>query len=212
MKSFSITFILSLLVLVLGWFIFWNFRTPKSALPDFSGWNTYVSEKFGFEIQYPPDWEVQEFDNSPYIYGVNFYKPSPNLIFPLTHHSDVTHVSVFPQGIPTEGVFGKFKESARQYPIQAKNKIDFLLEDQSVWGMMSANFTQKPASWDDFGFVWSGLKVENLRVKCFREGKEVDAAGCDPLMGDEVVRTGVVSEEDREIEEQMLSTLRLINP
>lgn len=188
--------------------ILWSLsqNAPSNAGP--AGWKTFRSDRFGVEFLYPPSWEAREFDEG-YVSGDNAFKPGEDPKFPLTHHSDATHVSIFPNGVPTEGVFGESVTSSIQVGENAGIKIDYVLADGTPWGTMLTQFTGRPAGWDEFGFVWVGLKIKDLRVQCLRSGKEIPEEQCEPF-GDTIVRHGSVSAEDRKIEEQILGTLRFI--
>jgi hypothetical protein len=176
---------------------------------DTSGWKTYRNEAFQFEIKYPPEWEMAAFPDSDIAPVFNFYKPPTSVQPPFTHHHTVVQVSVFPHGLPTEGVFGMSTPTVLALSPGWRGN-DFLLDDSSVWASMIA-FEDVPDSWNEAGFLWMRADVANLEIKCLRNGREIPEQECDPMFGDEIVREGIVDEETRAIEEAILSTFMFID-
>lgn len=208
-KHMSLKKLLPLVILIpVTAAILWSVAGNAPVDQGFANWKTFRSERFGVEFRYPPSWEAREFDEG-YVSGDNAFKPGEDPKFPLTHHSDATQVSIFPNGVPTEGVFGESVTSSIQVGEHAGIKIDYVLANGTPWGTMLTQFKDRPAGWDEFGFVWVGLKIKNLVVQCLRDGKEIPEEQCEPF-GDTIVRHGSVSAEDRKIEEQILGTLRFI--
>jgi hypothetical protein len=161
-------------------------------------------------MKYPSDWEVREV-NENFFVGVNFYKKSQTgLRFPLTHHSDATQVSVFPRGIPTEGVSGENRDSTFALPVQAEKNKEFFLSDGTVWARYFAGFKTRPSSWDEFGFIWTGLRIEDGKTTCLRNNQEVSQDQCNSLGGDQIIRFGKVNSEDKAVEEKMLRSFRFL--
>jgi len=142
-----------------------------------SNWQTYINEKYGFEIQVPVDWKVADSGEFINIYPSNI---RPNLY--LTHHADVTHVSIFPRGVGTEGVSGVSQESEINYREIVKRGRSYL-DKNGLVKYTHVYFSNFPSSWSASGFVWSSVGFESL-----------------------------TKEADREIENKMLSTFKFIGP
>jgi hypothetical protein len=201
-----------LLLVIVGVGIYLVSRSGDPAVPGprermVVGWELYRSEQFSFAIEHPPAWQVSEHLQAEITPMFNIRPPGPDPERPLDHHADATHLSIYPEGIPTEGVFGE--RAPTQMPVndQVAEGWDYLLEDGTIWGTM-LTFHHPPESWTESGFVWAAAAIQNLEVQCFRNDKQVGEAECDPLMGDRVVRRGEVDREERSVVEQMLATFR----
>lgn len=178
---------------------------------DTSTWETYTNEGFGFSIRHPESWQVHEAPEDPIEPKFNIYKPPAQAELPYTHHTQgATHVSVFPHGIPTEGVFGESRESTVDFGAGAQQARDFILADGTVWATF-ANFPNASTDWNESGFVFAAVEVGNLETECRRDGEIIPEEQCDPLASDDqIIRRGSVSEEDRRIQELMLESLEFM--
>ncbi len=67
---------------------------------DTSGWKTYSNAKYGYSFKYPPDWVVQETDNSP------FHGPNGEPYYPLQAVDVGTPASQAGKNIPGENCQG----------------------------------------------------------------------------------------------------------
>jgi hypothetical protein len=178
---------------------------------DISDWSTYRNEEYGFSLRYPGNWEVFEGDDDPVAVRFNIYDPiTGEGLPPYDHHSqDVAHVSVFPQGVPTEGISGDSTSSNVSFGVEVRNDHDYLLADGSRFATQ-ANFPSRPSSWNDSGFIFANTPVENLEVECLREGEKIPENECNPLMGDGLIRYGEIDEEMRTIQKAILESFDFI--
>ncbi len=204
MKKILIILIAFLIGFLLGSYLF---DTKERNGVDTDNWITYTNEEFGFSLNYPPEWEVLEATDAPIAPIVNFYSPeSDTQGLPFIHHSqEAIHVSVFPQGVPTEGIFGEFVESEIEFQVSVLNARDFILSSGEVWATF-ANVEDSPNSWTESGFIFSGLVINNHKVDCFWGGELISPEQCDPPSGDQIVHHGSINEEDRLIQERMLES------
>lgn len=174
------------------------------------GFLTYRSEELDFEIDYPKGWIVESHFDDPIYPRVNFYPPGQGeIVQPITHHSDLTHVSIFPEGIPTEGIFGENRPSDIDFAESVRVAIDFYLRSGEEWATF-VGFEDMPGSWGDAGFVFSRIQIKNLEESCFRDEEKLPDEECDPLTGDLIAREGSVDSEMREIHERMLESFEFI--
>lgn len=182
---------------------------------DTSNWNTFSNSEYSFSLRYDADdWNTAtetSFDFSP-KYNI-YQKPQGTpLTFPITHHSNVTNVSIFPLGIPTEGVFGKtipFQEEIG-FAVSDDSRI-YILEDGTPFAAFIRP-REVPTSWNEAGFLWIRVWIENLETRCLRDGVQLTEEECDPLgSNDTIVRTGVVDASLWEEELTMIRTFSFDN-
>lgn len=165
-------------------------ETGSSIKTDEAG--RYHNDLYGFSMILPADWEVIE-SFSTGVPLINSVPKSTTATGPFTHHNEVLNVSVFPQGVPTEGVAGVAKNITS--PIPGFTFRAYTLEDGTVWGWYGIPDVA-PAGWNESGFVWARAVINNESTHCYRAGNEIIMENCDPLAGDEVTRTGSVSSAD----------------
>ncbi len=211
-------------VLVIAGIVF-GFDSIKDAFGsrviDTTTWQTYTSPAFNFSIAMPPDWTAVEFPSDEIAPRVNLYpaRQKQSLssvengiehISPLTHHSPVLNVSVFPQGVPTEGFFGEFVSSDILFGETVKDAHDFVLKDGSRFATF-ASFANVPSSWSESGFVWSYALKKSTKTECFRGAEKITTEACDPFTGDVVIHNARMSARDREIQKTILSSFTFLN-
>jgi hypothetical protein len=206
------------LVLIVGVAGYWyTTQTPSPQLPqngdgseeiDTSDWELYENEQFGFTLQYPPEWEVHKAPDDIITPKFNVYKPSDaSSSLPFIHHSSATHVSVFPEGVPTEGVSGETRRSDVDFQVSVREPRDYILANGNTWATF-AGVKDAPASWTEAGFIFAGLLIKNHSIDCFRNDEQVPSQQCDPLTGDRVVHHGSVNEKDRRIQQEILASFQ----
>ena len=156
----------------------------------------YSVSEYDFKIRYPRnDWSVYVAQNPPVSLAYNFYqKPSGiPLDMPLNHFANVTHVSVYPEGIPTEGLFGDMERfTIAMEHVDYEESTLYVLEDGTPFAAKYVP-TKRPESWNDAGFVWGRVRIANLEATCIRDGETVSSRECDPMTRDDrIVRNGSV--------------------
>ncbi len=179
---------------------------------DTSAWAKYQSEQLGFSIKHPPHWKIAVAEDE-FTPAINIFDPATAMGAepPFTHFSEVTHVSIYPRGIPTEGVFSNTRESAVRFGESVRAANDFLLENGSAWATAASFSGILPAGWDEAGFLWAKVVIDDLDLTCRRGMETVPVDVCDPFSGDTLVRRGKVSAETRAIEEAMLASFHFLN-
>jgi hypothetical protein len=214
--KFTARFLAIMVVVVFFLFCFWLYiytssPKPLSQTPQTQEvkWATYTSTKYGFQIDYPETWTVFEDTKVP---GINIYKKSDTKPDYLSHHSNFTHVSIYPQGIGTEGVLGQTASSSVTFSALPRQSYDFLLKDGKKWASM-ASFINSPSSWQPWGYIWAGIKIDNLKLECIRDGKVIMNDVCEigpESINDQTVRSGSIDTDDRKTEEQILASFKFI--
>lgn len=181
----------------------------SSPAPKDNSWKTYQNKDFNFEIKYPNNWNVAEIPDSQLGPIFNFYPQTTNDTPPFTHFSELNHVSVYPYGIPTEGINGEYRASFVSLNERPDQAIDFILEDNTPWATY-VRFARKPKSWQESGFLFAGTKIVNLEMICLRNDQPVQLEECDPFSGDLLTRKGKTDPNIRKTQEVMISTFRFL--
>ncbi len=209
MRRFSL---LIIIIIALGGFLYYSAQTPSSRQPasdhlNIDDWVTYTNEQFGFSVRHPREWEVFEAEADPITPKFNIYKPgSETSELPYTHHSpDATHVSIFPQGIPTEGVFGEWQDSTVDFTVPVGDARDYTLSDDTVWATY-ARVTNAPEPWNESGFLFARVAIKDQTSDCLRDDEHISPEACDPLTGDQLIHHGSIDEDDRAIQEAILAS------
>ena len=220
MKKVLLVFVALLLLAgaAAAWYFFARQTKPNEAqgdsVPAETQWLTYTNETYGFRLEYPSDWRVAEFSDGAFP-AINVYKPetTEGLDLPLIHHSNATQVSVFPNGVPTEGIIGQSQPSTLTFKPGGALATDFVLADGSRWATYS-RFNRAPAGWDQSGFVWGAVKLDDLTIDCLVDGVELPTDQCAPPLPDGAVllRHANVSRQDRADVERILSSLTFTQP
>jgi len=183
----------------------------KPAPIDISKWQSHYNPTYGFEIKFPRDWQIYEGE----LYStpiVNIYKKGEVKEPPFTHHSQVTQVSIFPRGVPTEGVVGEIRASNFSLDEETNIANDFILSDETPWASF-LTFKNPSSKWQG-GFVWTELAVTGLGVRCVDPAlptRVIAPADCFDIPGGTIVRSGSVNSGDRAIEERIVSTFRFVH-
>ncbi len=180
----------------------------SSPTPD-SSWKTYRNEDFDFEIKYPNNWNVAETPDSQLGPIFNFYPKTTSGTPPFIHFSELNHVSVYPYGIPTEGINGEYRASFVNLNERPAQAIDFILEDETPWATY-INFAQRPRSWQESGFIFAGTEIINPRMVCMRGEQPIEFEKCDPFSDDLIIRDGEIDKNIRQTQEIMLSTFKFL--
>lgn len=213
----TITVLIGLSALAVSLVIFSDSATPdpvdevNNEDGDTSDWLTYTSSEYDFSIMHPPEWEVSAYSPSEVdaprmiVPTVNIYPKGSTAPIPFDHHADVVNVSVFPHGVPTEGVSGEIESSNVQFGVSTEEPANYVLSDGSPWATIT-HFESVPESWESYGFIWARASIGDLEIECISEGGPVSSERCDSLTGDHVIRTGSVNESIREIQVKMLES------
>lgn len=180
--------------------------TTTDEVAETGMWVPYTSEEYGFTLEYPRGWEVYEADELG-VPIINFYEPPvDDAKLPLTHHSEgVTHVSVYPHGIPTEGFFGEATDTDVDFAVSTQQARDYVLADGSRYATLAFLGRNGP-NWTESGFVFAHAEIKNLSVSCERGGEPIVMEQCDALTGDTVVRDGSVPDIVRETQVHVLES------
>lgn len=213
-----INLILSLAALAVVGLLVWSFiqdqnKQPKEPkTPDTSNWQTFESENYNFKLKYPSDWNMAKDLDDPLAPKFSFYiKPQGvPVTAPFDHFANITHVSVYPEGIPTEGLLGENRSLVSGYEGNFKDTSKtYVLEDGTSFASY-IQFQDNPRSWNDSGFAWNRLRVKNLEEKCLRDGEVITDEQCRVLGGnDQIVRTGSVNEDIWQIEQAIINSIEL---
>jgi len=183
---------------------------------DTGGWSTRTLQGYGVALAYPAsDWSVDmdtSFAQSPKL-NVYLKPPGVPVDMPLDHFANITHFSIYPRGIPTEGLFGETRplDIPSPFPVSAESRL-YVLEDGTPYAAY-VKPSRTPREWNDSGFIWMRVRVPDLQTRCIRDGNTVSEAECDPLTrDDQILRTGSVDPESWRVEKAILRTVHLGDP
>jgi hypothetical protein len=177
------------------------------------GWNTYTNTTYNFSVEYPDGWLVatgtlQTGDPAISLYQATDTSMDTGLVF--DHFDQTAHVSVYPHGIATEGILAKMQASDVVVGIPQAAAKDYVLQTGRPWATR-VTFDVFPSSWNESGFVFARLKVEEEELIYKRGDTEIAQHVFDPLTGDHVERTGFVDTNMREIQTNILKSFRFVD-
>lgn len=184
-----------------------------------SSWQTFESDRYDFTIQHPSDWRVDVYaptEGTPsrsaglIVPAVNIYPEDAEASSPFDHFAEVDNVSIYPRGVPTEGVVGERVQSELDFApaVDTDRAVDYVLANGNVWATY-APFSDVPDSWESYGFLFARTRIMDERTECRRDGESVPDAKCQPLLGDEIIRTGRIDPQMRHTQEQILESFSI---
>lgn len=145
---------------------------------------------------------------------LNVYDPSETSAaqLPLDHFAHATHLSFYPEGIPTEALMGATGPLPFEPPFRASGESEVHLLDDGTPFAAYVKPAEPPPGWSEHGFVWIRARVDDLEVRCLREGEEVSRNECDPMPGDDrIVRGGSMDPGTWRTLKTILSTVRFLD-
>jgi hypothetical protein len=166
------------------------------------GWRTYTSEEYNFSFEYPPGWIVATGTLSTGDPAITTH-PANGTMSVYSHQDVATHVSFYPLGVATEGVRAVEKPSDVLIEVPQASATDYILKSGRPWAT-KAIFEQYPQSWNDSGFIFARLLIEEEELVYMRGGTEIQQYEFDPITGDHIERNGFVDTNMRETEEFVL--------
>lgn len=175
-------------------------------------WIRYHNEDYNFSIRHPESWKIRETVSRAGTPFINIVPQTNTATEPIDHFVNTTHVSVYPEGIPTEGVIGQTAElTVAMQPAVAQGRT-YLLESQQPFGYY-ITFETSPVTWEPYGYVWGRIEVNDYTVRCHVGENVVSASSpeCQPLMGDSLIHSGTVSEQDAATVRTILESFRFMN-
>jgi hypothetical protein len=203
---------LAVIIIVIGglyWYVSQNELVPENQNQEEIEGGALESAEHGFSLSYSEGWQVAD-SMLPYVDSYNVYIPVEGEVPPFTHHNNVTNVSIFPDGVPTEGVFSQIApiNFTAGFEISQENSIMFVLDDGTPFAAYIRPVTL-PVGWTEPGFVWVRIRVENLNASCFDDGTAVPLEQCDPFTGHEVRWSGTVNPEHWQEAFEVLNSMML---
>jgi hypothetical protein len=172
-------------------------------------WLTYTNNIYGFQFMYPDTWQVTETESIPVI---NIYKKDEMSKPPFTLHSTTTAISIFPEGLGTEGPQSETKPSTLQFSEPTKTAIDYILQDSTTWATFVFFNTQSLSKkWSEYAFIWAGVHVDNEKVECITKDGTSTEGICEfgiESTEAKTIRSGSTNKVDRVIQEQILKSFK----
>jgi hypothetical protein len=181
---------------------------PEPVQDQTANWTTYTNDTYGFQLKYPKDWQVVENKD---LELINIFKKAETAKPPFTFHNNVTAIAILPQGLGTEGPLGELHTDTVSFAGTSTVAIQYLLKDGSVWGQFipTDDLTSNP-KWASFAFIWAGNKVENLKVACVEDGREVADNKCELGLDStgQIERTGSINADDKRTLDLILGSFK----
>lgn len=176
---------------------------------DRSSWQTFSNSELGFEIRFPPGWQIAVFAGDRVrpvfaIYpGDRHGGPAP----PFTFRDEIANVTICPRGCRTGGFFGLVSASSVALGPGVGEARDYALQDESLYGTV-ARFSNTPPGWNDKALMWARAEIRKLRRHCRRNGRRVKYKHCKPGTGDIVVYKGKVDQRMIPVLNRILRSFR----
>lgn len=213
MNTKGITALLFVILAIIIAAIIWRASDKEgndnNQIPELT--QSYTNSDFDIALQTPDTWTVTEYPSqgAGIPFGINIF-PTQSAVandVPVSVHADASEqiVTIWPQGYGTELPSGDresfetydYQSLGLQFAVDEERSWALLLADETAWGYVIAP-TQAiaPEQWDN-GYIFAQAQVDGFAAQCFDDetGQELDVATqCDPLEGDDFVRSGSVSE------------------
>lgn len=158
-------------------------------------WGTYTNFKYGFKIDYPSSWIVDE------------GHPEFISFFDKEH---ANFVSIFPFGKGTEGRFEPSVPSDVVFSVPTSVKLDYITSTGERYATYAKISYVGQNNWNQNGLVEAQVKIYNLKKTCKRGNAEIDINNCDVWRGDQIVFDGNIQARDREILKKIISSFKFI--
>lgn len=208
MKKVIKILVIILIALGLFYYIFTDHSSKGDVIKGDSDLiSTYISEKYGFAVDFPSSFHIyEEFESDVPI--INIYQKKPGSLPPFNHFSPNPSLSIYPQGLPMEGVIGEFKDITLDLNINVDQANEYLLDSGETWAYY-INPKDTNNEWADWGYIWLRVPVSKYEERCFRNDTEITVYECDIFAGDEIRRFGNAS-DSREYTD-IVESFRLID-
>lgn len=179
-------------------------KMPVYEPSEYESWKTYKNEEYEFEIKYPSDWQIYVSENS-HEDIINIYKTGNS---PLTHNSNVTQVSIFPEGLSTHGPAGESREVVEDLTLAKEKTVNqYILSNSKKHFGYFIDFENTSQNWK--GFVWAGVEIKDRMIVCRDKTKDIDI-DCEPL-SDGINIIGNIDELEWNTVKEILSTFKFNN-
>jgi|GEM_PF-2140104 len=156
------------------------------------GWRVYESSTHDVRFEYPSGWAVATGTvlGAPVVTTYDATQQVSTTSDFGVHELD-TRVSFYPNGIPTEGMADEKAQSKTIVPVPQASAVDYVLGTGKPWATM-VSFEQSPSSWEEWGFVFGCVHVEEEEVAYMRGDTGISPEEFDVLSGDHIERYGFV--------------------
>lgn len=212
MKNRNILYSIIVIILIIACgFLFYRFEVKKFPHTNGQGTSTltYVSKQYGFKVDYPSDWSVTENTDLP---AISIHKKTDPVGTSYGIHASSTSVTIYPQGLGTEGPQGQSKQSEINFLGATTTLTDMFLKDGYLWAeLIPVKNGPTAKGWNQYALIWAGLEVKDLKVTCItKDGSEKPADACDmgvEFIGSQFVRSGTSNQADGPILEKIVRSI-----
>jgi hypothetical protein len=187
-------------------------ESAKSDQITDAAWQTYTNNEYHFSLSYPANWTVTSgsINGDKNIPAINLY-PSDSKVtsLPFDHFQSVANVSIYPLGIPTEGVVGETQDLTLAVGEEVNQAHQYVLTDGTWWGAY-ITFKKPPTDWMPYGFMWARVSVPDLVVTCLRSLEAIKIESCDPTGGDVIKRAGSIDPTEQDTVKRIVASFHFL--
>lgn len=190
-------------------FVFEESPTASNAR---EGWRLYEEALYNVSFEYPQGWVVATgtLSTGDPVISISKATEASNADQVYSTLDTVPHVSIYPRGVASEGLWSKMEESGIVFEIEGMSALDYILGSGRPWATM-VSFETYPESWNEFGFAFARLPIVEENIVYMRGDTTIEQYEFDPFAGDVVERNGIIDTGLRAVQEEILRSIRFRN-
>lgn len=190
---------------------------PITEMP--TEWDTLREDNYHVAMEYPADWQV-EHGGVGAMPLLSVYAPTTadTADLPPRVHgpAGLSYVTIFPKGLGVDAPAGSSQTVAEyeglvpsSFRLDEQRSVVYQLENGRPWAYLLRPVSPPPG-WTEGGYVFAQIGIPDVQITCYdaQTGQAKPMERCDHLGGgDRIVRSGRAGDVDRQVVEEMLSSL-----
>ncbi len=168
-------------------------------LDDFNDWLSYKNEEYGFKINYPQDWQIEEREES-----LN------NISFLISKKEDLrgghkSYIQIIPTGRIFGAAYGNFEKRNTVFLGREAEELIYFTIENDFWGKIISISSNVPDNWGEDNMIIFNIGIDDLELICedyYPDGSCIESG----FMG----YSGLIDKEEEKILEDILSTFEFI--